>query len=81
MYVMTVIIDDIVYQLDKNLMEKWAEREGLEKGSVQEENAIRCVIENAKGRLRPEGVPTLHEIEREMEEIIREEIRLTGGEA
>lgn len=78
--------EGIVYSVDKGLHDKWLEREGIQyDGSCDEakyKDAMECVIVNAKGRLELQGINrTKDAVEHAMEEIIREEIKLTGGEA
>ena len=68
------------YNISKDLMDVWMEREGLTEGTSQFENAIACVTGNAMGRLKLQGGEATKEaIEQVMEEIIKEEIELTGG--
>lgn len=77
---MNYIHNGTVYGISRKLADAWMEREGFVVGTRQFDNAIVCVIENAKGRLKLQGVPAAKEtMEQVMEEIIREEIELTGG--
>lgn len=75
----------VIYEVNKDLADKWLEREGIHSGVPADEkkykDAMECVIVNAEGRLRLQGMELSKEaVEQAMEEIIREEIELTGGE-
>lgn len=67
------------FGIDRELVRKWMEREGITEGKQMDE-ALDCVITNAKGRLklRRKSVTAIA-LRMEAEEIIGEEIRLTGG--
>lgn len=68
--------------MDKELVEKWMLREGIRKGTSQFYEAMECVMVNARGRLESHGMPVTEEsLRHAAEEVIKEEIELTGGEA
>ena len=69
-----------VYELDRELVDEWMDREGITKDQPQFDNAMKCVAANAEGRLKLQGKPvTKNAMEVAMEDVIKEEIRLTGG--
>lgn len=77
--------EGVVYEIDSELRRMWLEREGILEGDLynkkQYKDAMECVIANAKGRLGLEGRALDKEaVEQVMEEVIREELMLTGGE-
>lgn len=79
--------EGVTYEISKDLMDKWLKREGIDVGNegsmrkfLQTRNAMECVIANAKGRLQFQGTePSKEAMEQAIEEIIKEEIELTGG--
>lgn len=74
--------DGVICRIDKGLMETWMDREGLKKGTRQFDEAMACVMVNAQGRLKLQGIPVAGEaLGKTAEELIREEIELTGGHA
>lgn len=74
--------DGVICRIDKGLMETWMDREGLKKGTWQFYEAMACIMVNAQGRLKLEGIPVAGEaLGKTAEELIREEIELTGGHA
>ena len=74
--------DGVTCHIDKGLMETWMDREELKKGTRQFYEAMACIMVNAQGRLKLEGIPVAGEaLGKPAEELIREEIELTGGHA
>lgn len=76
---LTYTHDGSTFEVDKDLAEKWLEREGIEKDTLKYHHAMDCVIMNAMGRI--EGGREKDRVEKMMEEIMREELMLTGGQA
>lgn len=67
-------------QVDRQLAEKWMAREGLEETTHQFNEAMECVMVNAEGRLKAQKIPvTVESMKQAAEEVIKEEIMLTGG--
>lgn len=68
--------------IDERLAGTWMDREGLKEGTRQFDEAMSCVMVNAQGRLKLQGIPMTGEVlGKAAEELIREEIELTGGHA
>lgn len=68
------------YSVDRKLVDTWMEREGIREGEPGFHNAMECVIINAEGRLKQQNLPVTKEaMEQAMEDVIKEEIELTGG--
>lgn len=79
---LSYVYNGVICHIDKGLMEAWMGREGLKEGTRQFNEAMACVMVNAQGRLKIEGVSVTGEaLEKAAEELIREEIELTGGHA
>lgn len=77
---MVYVYDGMECQLDTGLVEKWSGREGLT-DRQQFDRAMDCIMVNARGRLGMEGTPVTAEVlGLAAEELIREEIGLTGGD-
>lgn len=69
-------------RIDERLVETWMGREGLKEGTRQFDEAMACVMVNAQGRLKIQGISVTGEaLGKAAEELMREEIELTGGHA
>lgn len=74
--------EGVVYEVNRELVEKWLEREGIRKNTLKYHNAMICIVANAKGRLEMQDIePGKEDMEKAMEELIQEEVMLTGGQA
>lgn len=64
--------------LDRHLVKKWKDREGITEGE-QLDTAMQCIMMNAEGRLKLENtIINSESLAAQAEELIKEEIRLTG---
>lgn len=67
-------------RVDRQLAEEWMAREGLTETTHQFNEAMECVMVNAEGRLKIQKIPvTVKSMKQAAEEVIKEEIMLTGG--
>lgn len=79
---MSYVYEGTECKMDKELVMKWMQREGIRKNTRQFYEAMDCVMVNAKGRLESHGISITEEsLRHAAEEVIKEEIELTGGNA
>lgn len=74
--------ENVNCRIDEILVGTWMDREGLKEGTRQFDEAMACIMVNAQGRLKMQGVSVTGEaLGKAAEELMREEIELTGGHA